>query len=77
MCAVCGVVEERRMKMDTDYTPNLVCPYCGYINQDSWEVNIDEGLEWDSDVDCGGCEKTFRASKYCTIRYSTKQKEGV
>jgi uncharacterized Zn-finger protein len=63
--------------MNTEYTHNLICPYCGHENKDSWEVNMDEGMEWDDDIECGSCDETYRASRHCTITYSTAQKEGV
>jgi transcription elongation factor Elf1 len=56
-------------KIDHKYTRNIVCPYCGYEDRDSWEVCPEEedlGI-----VECGRCEKEFYASRIVTVEYST------
>ena len=35
----------------------IQCPYCGWIDQNTWECGM--GDEDSDDVDCGSCEKTF------------------
>lgn len=47
-------------------TREMVCPYCGEENRDSWECTADEG-----EHDCGSCEKTYRYER--RYRYSTER----
>lgn len=58
--------------IDYKFTGNIVCPYCGIKNLDSWEVNtnIVDGSLGIIECDCG---KKFMAQRYCKITYSTKK----
>lgn len=56
-------------KINTDYTRNATCPWCGYENVDSWELE-------DGEYDCGSCEKPFVVERQIEVTYSTfKPKE--
>ena len=63
-----------RKEIDTEYTRDITCPYCGWTNCDSWEegrgVNYDGGL---GVLTCGECEKSFLASRNMKITYSTEK----
>lgn len=52
--------------IDHEYTPDLVCPYCGYVNRDSWEIGHDEG-----ETNCNRCEKLYEYERHITVRFST------
>lgn len=47
---------------------NIICPYCGAEDVDSWE-HRDEG----GDVECWECEKKFRWSRDCRVTYDSIQ----
>ena len=47
---------------------NIVCPYCGWENKDSWEFDEDDAV-----VTCGECEKEFNVSKDISVTYSTSR----
>ncbi len=47
-------------------TKNIICPYCGYEEFDSWEYNDDEG-----EIECPYCEKKFYYKRSITIKYTT------
>lgn len=48
---------------------NIMCPYCGNVNEDSWEYN-------DCDkYTCGNCDRTSELSVEYTTHYTTKKKE--
>jgi hypothetical protein len=50
-------------KYDCRSTEDLVCPYCGYVEGDSWELaNSDDAHQ------CGKCEKFFSYDSN-TVRY--------
>lgn len=54
---------------DTEYTQNVICPYCGYEDRDSWEIDFGESLEGETEIFCGNCGKEFTASRTATIYY--------
>lgn len=56
-------------EIDHEGTYETVCPYCGYVNRDSWELD-DNGEQW-----CGGCEREFRYERHVDVTYSTKRLE--
>lgn len=59
-------------EIDHEWTTEIVCPYCGHKDRDSWEWN--DGHEGDGTSECGECEREFRVSRHVMIRYSTKAK---
>jgi DNA-directed RNA polymerase subunit RPC12/RpoP len=52
---------------DTDYTHEIVCPWCGYEQSDSWEAS-DEG-----DHICDNCLREYRHVREVEISYSTEK----
>ena len=59
------------MSIDHEYTKNIVCPYCGHEDKDSFEVepdNEDLGL-----LECDDCGKHFYATRSITIDYCTEK----
>ena len=61
-------------EIDTDYTDNITCPYCGVEMQDSWDVRSAEVEFDDGVIECGECGKEFLASRQCSVTYSTSKK---
>lgn len=55
------------------FTDDIICPYCGYRFEDSWEFN--NGDECVDDVVCHSCEKTFDLVVDYSVTYSTYKKE--
>lgn len=51
---------------EQQFTSNIVCPYCGYENQDSWECSDDE----DEEI-CGNCGSTFSYERIVTVEYTS------
>lgn len=47
------------------YSPEIICPYCGYEYSDSWEM-IDSGNET-----CEECGKEFKFERDVEVSYST------
>ena len=56
-------------KYVTQYTPDAVCPYCGYLEPDSWEYKHDS-----ADVNCNECGELFYYQREVTTTYCTKRK---
>jgi len=51
--------------LDTSYTEFVTCPWCGYEEQDSFE------LEDDGEYDCNSCGEPFVVCRIVNINYST------
>ena len=60
--------------IDHDYTKEIVCPYCGHEQSDSWEIM---GNDEDGETDCDECEKSFRWSAHIDITYCTEKMENA
>lgn len=56
---------------DTEHRDNIVCPYCGYEDRDSWEVDFGPGLEGETEHQCADCGQTMKAERCCTVTYTT------
>lgn len=51
---------------DKDYENNLICPYCGYEDKDSWELSDD-----DEEHECGRCGAVISYQRVVTVEYSS------
>ena len=57
-------------QIDTDYTDEMVCPYCGAEIGDSWEIEPDKE---DGAYECDSCGKTFGWSRIIVVNYTTRK----
>jgi DNA-directed RNA polymerase subunit RPC12/RpoP len=57
-------------EIDSEYEKEMICPYCGYENTDSFEF-IDEG---EGVRICGRCGRDFEFTVNVSITYSTKKR---
>jgi len=54
---------------NTDYESEIICPYCGEVQSDPGEYNLqDESV---TDIECGHCQKTFEVECRVDVTYST------
>ena len=57
-------------------THNAVCPYCGYVERDSWEISLGDGYgEGDGEHTCGECDRDYYVSRHVHVTYNTKPVE--
>ena len=56
--------------IDTDYTDEIVCPYCGHKNHDSWEYNDNGGK-----TECVECGEIFDLVVDIDITYCTSKRD--
>jgi len=68
-----GKVETK--EIDHEYTDEVVCPYCGYIMSDSWELGDRDGGECEWEEICPECDKKFISARMITIDYKTRKME--
>lgn len=47
-------------------TNEMVCPYCGYTHQNSWEAS-------EGNRECANCEKVFCMSRDTCVFYTTEK----
>jgi len=73
-CAHCKAKYIYLEEIDTDYTREAVCPYCGWENSDSWELRLD-GDGDSTTIKCGECEKEFKVYLNLEVTYSTEKIE--
>ena len=57
-------------KINTEYTQYATCPWCGYEDLDSWELEKDE-------YECGLCKKLFVVVRDVDVSYSTYKPESM
>lgn len=61
-------VKVSKDKYDCFNEPDLICPFCGYRNPDSWDYDLNEsGVE----LECPNCGRTFIAISECVPTYTT------
>ncbi len=58
----------------TQYTPEIICPYCGHEHGDSWEYG-GGGEDTDTAI-CDECDREFEWSRFIITEYSTKRIGG-
>lgn len=51
-----------------NYESNIICPYCDFEDEDSWEVQ-----ESDDNYECPACDKKFILEVEHKVEYSTKK----
>lgn len=49
-----------------DYENNLICPYCGYEDNDSWELSDD-----DEEHECSRCGAVMSYQRVVTVEYNS------
>lgn len=56
-------------RINTAYQSHVTCPHCGNVNEDTWDLGLDEdSIE---ELECGVCEKKFFVEMDVTVEYST------
>lgn len=57
------------MTSETKYTDRPVCPYCGHVERDAWEIP-----EHATEHDCASCGETMFIQRHVSVSYSTGPK---
>lgn len=57
--------------IDTEYTNEITCPYCGYEDGDSWEAGPSSEETWSTD--CGNCGRIIVAQRNIEVTYCTSK----
>lgn len=64
-----GTNEDGRGDGYPDRTAEPVCPYCGHVYTDAWEINFGPGLEGDTTLSCGSCGRDYQCSREVDVYY--------
>jgi hypothetical protein len=53
-----------------------ICPHCGHVEQDAWEIDFGPGLDGEREVSCNSCGEDYFLERIVLVNYkSTKLKE--
>ena len=66
------VISELNKCFPFEYTNDMLCPFCGDIQDDVWEMT--NGKE-DGSTDCQHCGNEFQWQEFTTTTYTTRAKE--
>lgn len=58
-----------------DCCESIRCPYCG--KSPNYSEECDDGEEGTFERECGWCEKPFEYTRYISVKYSSRAKEGT
>ena len=58
--------------MNTEFTNQPICPYCGHAERDAWEIDFN-GMDGDAEHTCGHCGEDYFLSRHVDIYYSSKR----
>ena len=56
---------------ETYNSEGVECPFCGYIDKDSWELG--DGGEGCGEIECPDCEKTFLWERTISVNYTGRK----
>ncbi len=62
--------------IECEGTDEVVCPYCGYEFEASWEF-FSESHRMFEEIDCNGCGKKFRATADYSVTYYSEKIDGT
>lgn len=54
----------------TDYP---ICPHCGHIERDAWEINFGDMLDGDAEVSCNSCGQDYFCTRIVDVQYETSK----
>lgn len=59
------------MEIEHENTQNIVCPYCGYEDPDSWEFKGE--IDVYEEYECENCENTFEVMMEFQVAYTSRK----
>lgn len=62
-------------EFDTEYTDEIVCPWCGHEHEDSWDHFSSYGCNT-CEFDCDSCGKTIYVEQIVKVTYSSSKEES-
>jgi hypothetical protein len=56
-----------------------ICPHCGHVEQDAWEINFGPGLDGDTVACCNSCGEDYFLERIVSVYYKSaklREKNG-
>lgn len=63
------MLKMQKWKNEQFETEELVCPWCGYSDPDSWEL-----ADADDEYECPSCEKIFEYERNIEVTYTSRRR---
>lgn len=63
--------EAMRMSESGELKSTPVCPHCGHIERDAWEMDFGPGFEGEIETDCGSCGREYIVSRIVHVSYKS------
>lgn len=54
-----------------EYSEQPICPHCGSVERDAWEINFGPGLDGDTTHTCGSCGEDYFLERIVIVNYSS------
>lgn len=64
------------MTMETEWTTFPVCPHCGQVERDAYEIDFGAGLDGDTVIGCGQCGVDYAVQRIVDVYYTTTALAG-
>jgi DNA-directed RNA polymerase subunit RPC12/RpoP len=63
--------------LDTSRMDDVVCPYCGFVDRDGWELFGGPTDSGEADNECYRCGKTYNVERLIEVVYTTTKLEEM
>jgi DNA-directed RNA polymerase subunit RPC12/RpoP len=70
-----GIEAEVAVRFDTEHHPNVVCPKCGHVRRNAWEIDFGPCLDGDAEIECGMCGAVLFVTRYVEVTHTTKVRD--
>ncbi len=60
------------MSQDTQYQNEVICPHCGYVHRDSWEIDFGGYGDGEITMECANCDEPMVVTRQVEVTYSTE-----
>lgn len=60
--------------IDHEYTRQAVCPYCGDVDEESYELGGHKPRDY-GDAECESCGRFYHWRRHVSVKYSTERAE--
>ncbi len=54
------------------FTDAPICPHCGNVEDNAWEINFGPGLDGDTEYICNDCGEEYFLQRHVSTSYSSQ-----
>ena len=66
------MAREPRTHDERELRDNPVCPHCGGVASDAWEIDFGPCGDGETTITCGHCERDYHCERVVDVTYRTK-----